>query len=102
MVVAYCNEYEVDILTDHKDLLEGIEETFGKAGSNPADFLYVYDEDKQEDDPNQVKNETATAYDKVGQTAHLKGNLKKAEAVMTYLGYTQEEFKIAGEDAFNY
>jgi dihydroxyacid dehydratase/phosphogluconate dehydratase len=30
--------------------LEGIEDTFGKSGSNPADFLYVYDDDK-EDDP---------------------------------------------------
>lgn len=103
LVVAYCNEYEVDICADHKDLLEGIEDTFGKAGSNPADFLYVYDDGEgQQDDPDQVKSETANAYNKVGQTAHLKGNLKKAEAVMTYLGYTQEEFKIAGEDAFNY
>jgi len=32
----------------------------------------------------------------------LKGNLKKAEAVMSYLGYTEEEFKVAGADAFNY
>ena len=44
LIVAYCNEYEVDILKDHKDLLEGIEETFGKEGSDPAEFLYVYDE----------------------------------------------------------
>jgi len=32
----------------------------------------------------------------------LKGNLKKAKAVMGYLGYTDEEFEIAGEDAYNY
>ena len=49
-----------------------------------------------------MKNETAAAYNKVGETANLKGNLKKAEVVMDYLGYTKEEFKIAGEDAFNY
>ena len=42
------------------------------------------------------------AYNKVGETAHLKGNLKKAKAIMTYLGYTEEEFNIAGEDAYNY
>jgi len=42
------------------------------------------------------------AYNKVGETAHLKGNLKKAKAIMSYLGYTEEEFNIAGEDAYNY
>ena len=42
------------------------------------------------------------AYDKVGETAHLKGNLGKAKAIMSYLGYNEEEFKIAGEDACNY
>lgn len=42
------------------------------------------------------------AYDKVGSTAGKKGDIKKAEAVMTYLGYSEEEFKIAGEDAYNF
>jgi len=104
LVVAYHNEYDCDITkeADHKELIEGIEETFGKPGTHPADILFVYDDDGVVDDPDQVKKETAEAYNKVGDVAHLKGNLKKAEAQMTYLGYTKEEFTIAGEDAYNY
>jgi len=105
LVISYHNEYECDITkeADHKELMEGIEETFGKAGTHPADILFVYDDDnKEEDDPEQVKKETAEAYNKVGEVATIKGNLKKAEAIMKYLGYTPEEFKIAGEDAYNY
>lgn len=102
-MVSYCNEFEVDILADHKDLLEGIEDTFGKAGTYPADYLYVYDEPAAAgEDGDQVKQETADAYNKVGGTAHIKGNLKKAEAVMTRLGYNPEEIKVAGEDGCNY
>jgi hypothetical protein len=32
----------------------------------------------------------------------LKGNLKKATAIMKYLGYTDREIEIAGQDAYNY
>lgn len=28
--------------------------------------------------------------------------MRKAEAVMTYLGYSKEEFAVAGQDAYNY
>ena len=49
-----------------------------------------------------MKKETAEAYNKVGESAHHKGNLKKAKRVMSYLGYSEEEFKVAGEDAYNY
>jgi SAM-dependent methyltransferase len=50
----------------------------------------------------QSKLESMNAYDEVGKTAHLKGNLKKAQAIMTYLGYTKEQIEIAGSDAYNY
>eukprot|EP00977_Amphora_coffeiformis_P008467 scaffold1918_cov154-Amphora_coffeaeformis.AAC.4 len=52
--------------------------------------------------PENVKEETRAAYDQVGATAHLKGNLARAHAIMTYLGYTEEEIKVAGSDAYNY
>ena len=48
---------------------------------------------KEEED---VKGDTAAAYDKVGDTAHREGNLKKAEKVMKSINYSQEEFEIAG------
>jgi len=31
------------------------------------------------------------AYNEIGKKAHIKGNLKKAKAIMTYLDYTEEE-----------
>ena len=39
-----------------------------------------------------IKSETAEAYNKVGETAWREGDLRKAEAVMSYLGYTPEQF----------
>lgn len=83
-----------------------------------ADVLYVYDEEDWEDesssddegsDDNQVddevvaKVETAAAYNKVGSTAYLPGNVKKAKAIMTHLRYTDEEQKVVGlSDLYNY
>lgn len=71
----------------------------GPPGANPADFFYIYQEGGN---PDAVKAETREAYDKVGETAHIKGNLERARAIMTFLGYTDKEIKIAGADAFNY
>lgn len=51
---------------------------------------------EQVDESLKAKAETAEAYDKVGATAHLKGDAKKAKAIMTYLGYSEAEFEIAG------
>ena len=108
LIVAHEAEEQLDFSKTEIELLSGIRETFGATdGSIPlaADYLYLYEEEyeeESEEDPEAVKNETAEAYNKVGETAHLKGNMKKAEAVMNYLGYTPEEFKIAGDDACNY
>lgn len=38
-----------------------------------------------------VKQETAAVYDRVGATAALPGNAGKARAILTYLGYTEEQ-----------
>lgn len=106
--MAHEAEEELDFSKTELELLSGIRQNFGATdGSIPvaADYLYLYEEEyeeESEEDGEAVKNETANAYNKVGETAHLKGNVKKAEAVMSYLGYTPEEFKIAGDDACNY
>ena len=107
LVVAHESDFlldDVGVSPDPK-ILEGAIDFFGKEGTNPADVLYVFEEgepDEPEITDDYVKNATAQAYDQVGQTAGLKGNLKKAKAVMTYLGYTEKEIEIAGEDAYNY
>lgn len=107
MMIAYEWDYDCDLNLQDQDCFEGIEMSFGQDGSNPGDYIYVFEEranieESKLDHDELVKKETADAYDKVGEKAHLKGNIKKAEAVMSYLGYSKEEFEIAGEDAFNY
>jgi dihydroxyacid dehydratase/phosphogluconate dehydratase len=89
----------LDLQKSDELLIEGVREVFGGEGTNPADFLYVFGET---DNPEDVKRSTAEAYNKVGETAHLQGNLKRARAIMRYLGYTDSEIAIAGEDAYNY
>jgi hypothetical protein len=54
-----------------------VREVFGDAGSNPADFVYLFEDSEFEDDE-EVKRKTAEAYNQVGETAHLEGNLLKA------------------------
>ena len=78
-----------------------------------ADVLYVYDEedwseDEDDDDSDSdsdasVKRETIEAYEKVGSTAATPGNVRKARAILTYLGYTEEEQAVIGDqDIYNY
>lgn len=82
---------------------EAIEDVFGieanKDNKILSEFVFIY---QNEDSPENVKSSTASAYDKVGESALLEGNLKKAKKIMKFLGYTDEEFKIAGKDAYNY
>ena len=99
----------------------------GGKGSNPADFCFLFYEkeddefaDSVQDDTqhhrhgtsshksgkgdsgNKSKDETRAAYEQVGATAHEKGNLARAHAIMTYLGYTPDEISVAGADAYNF
>lgn len=78
-----------------------------------ADVLYVYDEQDWSDDEDEedsgdsancdARKETIAVYDKVGSTAAIPGNVKKARAILTYLGYTEEEQNIIGnDDIYNY
>mmetsp|Transcript_22416 Transcript_22416/g.33889 ORF Transcript_22416/g.33889 Transcript_22416/m.33889 type:complete len:589 (+) Transcript_22416:95-1861(+) len=101
------HQWEGDFLdgSSPQNLLDDLEA--GPPGANPADFLYVYVDDR-DNMPlcqilgEEVKEETKEAYNRVGETAHLEGNMKRAKAIMTYLGYTEEEISVAGEDAYNY
>ena len=81
-----------------------------------ADVLYVYDEqdwsedeDDSSDSPTPIlptaaaRNETIAVYDKVGSTAAIPGNVKKARAILSYLGYTEQEQDVIGnDDIYNY
>lgn len=119
LVVIHESDYEIDLDQNDETVQSGIEKIYGPQGTTAADYLYIYEEDAEEEEEEgeqaqaqqkeeeqkqseMVKKETAAAYDKVGETAHLKGNIKKARAVMTALGYTEEEIQIAGQDAYNY
>merc|ERR1712088_956879 len=68
----------------------------GSGGQQPQEHFASARTDEQ------VKEETAAAYNKVGQTAYKEGDDQKAKAVMNYLGYTDEEFSLATPDAYNY
>ena len=93
MVVAYeADGVKFDVDTEHLEVNFGTE-------LSPADFCFLFADTKEEED---VKGETAAAYDKVGDTAHREGNLRKAEKVMKSINYSQEEFEIAGQDAYNF
>lgn len=75
---------------------------FGKEGYNPADYVYLYQIPQEILNEWQVKEETQKAYDQVGETAALQGNMLKAAWIMYNMGYTEEQFQIAGQDAYNF
>lgn len=90
-----------------KEAVDGTLSKFGPEGANAADFIFLYEEPAVDAsgkiyDREEAKKESADAYEKVGSTAHLKGNLVRAKKLMTYLGYTPEHIEVAGQDAFNY
>ncbi|KAL7528848.1 hypothetical protein ACHAXR_002667, partial [Thalassiosira sp. AJA248-18] len=85
-----------------------------------ADYLFVYDEDEDNiiDQADVVKasqakcpfdsrtnsgmkdakNETAEAYERVGATAGTKGNVARAQAIMTQIGYSDDDISYVGDD----
>lgn len=83
---------------------------------SPANLCFVFEEWEYDEETNsaeeskqgkgnteeEVKAETAAAYDKVGETAHFEGDMKKAHKVMAALDYSEEEIAIAGPDAYNF
>lgn len=94
-----------------------------------SDFLFVYDEDDeneldeaalqdvarsdataqkcpfhhdQSNNDDDAKAETIEAYERVGQTAGLRGNSARARTIMTYLGYTESDLEYVADDIFNF
>ena len=87
-----------------------------------SDYLFVYDEDDEniisesdieesniinneskcpfkKDTANiDAKQETAQAYERVGKTAGTKGNVARARAIMSQIGYTEEDMNYVGDD----
>ena len=83
-----------------------------------ADYLFLYDEDDEnvideadinntheskcpfqsDADNKDAKNETAQAYEQVGKTAGMKGNVARARAVMSQIGYTEDDMNYIGDD----
>ncbi len=47
---------------------------------------------------NEAKDETAKAYEQVGITAYMRGNVSRARAIMSQLGYTNEDMNYIGDD----
>lgn len=89
-----------------KSMASFLQSRFGKAGSNPADYIFFYEvpeammeEEWSSDD---AKEETKNAYNKVGDTASITGNQLKAAWIMHNLGYSESDFQTAGPDAYNF
>mmetsp|Transcript_8957 Transcript_8957/g.21871 ORF Transcript_8957/g.21871 Transcript_8957/m.21871 type:complete len:632 (-) Transcript_8957:78-1973(-) len=87
---------------DSKGVSAFIRSRFGREGSNPADFMYLYEIPDEIIQEWEVKEETKNAYDQVGETANLPGNSLKAAWIMHSLGYNEEEFNAAGPDVYNF
>jgi hypothetical protein len=92
---------------DVSEVLTGVVPSAPESGA-AADFCLVFqdkaamDKVKAEAEAARVKRETRASYNGVGSTAHLEGDIKKAERIMTLLGYKQEEIEFVGSDAYNY
>lgn len=98
-----------------EDFTKDLTSVFG-ATKTPADLCYVFEEweydeevapaeEEKKEEAGQgedVVGKTAAAYDKVGETAHNEGNLKRAYKVMKSIDYSDEEITIAGQDAYNF
>ena len=86
------------LIVSHESSSMNMEDMQDVLGSNPADYVYIF----QDTNSLEAKRETRHVYDKVGESAHLEGNMKKAAAIMKSLGYTDEQFVVAGADAYNF
>lgn len=90
-----------------------------------ADYLFIYDEDddniieqadlenikeskcpfsdKGGEQTKDAKQETFEAYQQVGETACLKGNVARARAIMLQIGYAESDMEYVGEgDLYNF
>ena len=74
-------------------------DAFGPAGtSDPADICMVFKEEEEVD----AKEATTAAYNRVGESAHLPGDARRAVALLRRMGYTEAEVAAAGADVANW
>jgi SAM-dependent methyltransferase/uncharacterized iron-regulated protein len=92
------SESTIESFGEETNVAETLKARFGEEGSNPADYIYYYRIPEEEF----IKEETRKAYDKVGESAALPGNMSKAAWIMHHLGYSEEQFQTAGTDAYNF
>lgn len=78
LVISASSEEPLD--GNDEELRGALKWKFGEEGSNPSDYVMFYQlPDNEETD---VKEETKRAYDRVGESAALPGNLLKAAWIM--------------------
>ena len=102
LVISESTENGKELDNEPSKFKEALENRFGKEGSNPADYVFLYETPQEVLDEWQIKEETKQAYDKVGESANLPGNALKAAWIMYSMGYTEEQFQIAGSDVYNF
>ena len=108
-----------DLMTSD-EIAQILKSEYGGPETDAADVCFLYFQEEEEDDGSEhdimiqtnkqkqnnddkIREETKTAYDKVGSTAHLKGgDLVKARKMMQSLGYTRDEIDLLNDDAVNY
>ena len=68
------------------------------SGTGQCPFHEKSKEEEDDDDDAVAKAETIQAYEQVGKTAGLRGNVARAKAIMTYLGYSKSDIEYLGDD----
>jgi hypothetical protein len=78
LVISASTEEPLDEVD--QGLSEVLKDNYGDEGSNPSDYVLLYQ--LTDDEEVDVKEETRKAYDKVGESAGLPGNKLKAAWIM--------------------
>ena len=50
LVVIHESDYEIDLDQNDETVQKGIEKIYGSQGVNAADYLYIYEEDAEEEE----------------------------------------------------
>ena len=45
LIVAHESDHLIDITREETEVLDGLKDVFGQEGTNPADILYIFEED---------------------------------------------------------
>ena len=108
----------MDCATDLEDAPSvemALRDAFGPVGAtDPADLCLAFQEvqvpleavgvaeEVDVKDADAVKRATAAAYNQVGASAYLRGDMVRARAMLERMGYGHDEIAVAGDDAPNW